>query len=375
MHILFSVVIFSLGLMAGFLAIANYAQNNSIHKAVVDTFVGNWETIEEKKVEDQQVVAWIPYWDQERAFQSFTTNIDSFDYVSLFWYYLDKNGDIVKYIPAREDKSIIAIAHSNGVKVLALIANLPDAGGGDWDAVRVNRVISSPQARAKHIEDILEIVRRHNFDGINIDYESLEASHKNDFTSFIKELSEALHKENKIVALALHPKTAEGRANESNGSQAQDWKELGNYADQLHIMTYEQYNASTKPGPSAESTWNKRVIAYAKKLIPIEKIYFGVGLYGYEWPKDSEREVRGLTSMQIDHIIASSSPRIMRDPASQEAHFVYENDEGQEFEVWYNDVESVAYKLHFAKEEGVGGVGLWRLGGEDPRVWELMMRQ
>jgi len=70
----------------------------------------------------------IPYWDQDKAVQVFKAHPGKFDIISLFWYRLDEQGNIVKYTDAREDLSIIDFARRNNVKVLALIANLPEEG-------------------------------------------------------------------------------------------------------------------------------------------------------------------------------------------------------------------------------------------------------
>jgi spore germination protein len=41
-------------------------------------------------------------------------------------------------------------------------------------------------------------------------------------------------------------------------------------------------------------------------------------------------------------------------------------------EVWYEDAESIAAKLELADSHGVGAVELWRLGSEDPRLWDSL---
>src|SRR3989344_8513540 len=63
----------------------------------------------------------IPYWEQEKAFLSFSQNAEKFDYISLYWYYLGADGTIKKYRGAREDQNIIKFAHDNNIKVGAII--------------------------------------------------------------------------------------------------------------------------------------------------------------------------------------------------------------------------------------------------------------
>src|SRR3990167_9511888 len=73
-----------------------------------------------------KVIGWIPYWDQQKAFKSFSQNVSLFDFISVFWFRIDTNGDLTKYKTAVIDRSIIDYAHKNGVKALAVVANLPD---------------------------------------------------------------------------------------------------------------------------------------------------------------------------------------------------------------------------------------------------------
>src|SRR3990167_9598571 len=157
-----------------------------------------------------KTVGWIPYWDQKTAFASFSKNVELFDFVSAFWYRIDAEGNLTTYKQTVEDQSIIDFAHKNNVKVLAVVANLPDyEEGGDWDYKRVDKVISSTAARKAHIQVLIGLAAEHNFDGINIDYEALKRSQRENFTAFIEEFAQAHHKEGKILGVAIHPKTPE----------------------------------------------------------------------------------------------------------------------------------------------------------------------
>lgn len=318
----------------------------------------------------REVLGWIPFWDQQRAYQSFSNNADVFTHISLFWYLVRSDGSVKKYIYANEDKTIINFAHSKGVKVLALVANLPDEDeGGDWDASRVEKVIGSASARKKHVADLVSLVNKYGFDGINIDYEALEEFQKESFTLFIKDLSEQMHSRGKVVAVALHPKKREGDPNYSNGSQAQDWGKLGKYADQLHIMNYEEHWETSPPGPTASVPWVESILSYAKKLIPNGKIFAGVPLYGYDWDGSSKAE--GVTFTQVQSLVKKYNPKIVWDSRAKTNYFSY-RDDSTSHTVWYEDNRSVSAKLNLFNNMGLNNTAFWRLGGEDPRVWTTL---
>jgi len=56
------------------------------------------------------------------------------------------------------------------------------------------------------------------------------------------------------------------------------------------------------------------------------------------------------------------------DEPSQSPSLVYANN-GQSHVVWYEDSRSFAAKLGLATQQHFAGVGLWRLGQEDPGIW------
>lgn len=343
---------------------------------LVGVLVTLWQRPAQPKVEavrtpsSPQIAAAIPYWDQAAAIASLKAHQDLFDFVSVFWYVLRSDGSLTTYPNAKVDDSLITWAHANDIQVLALIANLPaEDEGGDWDAERVERVISSQEARAQHIADILALVKQHNFDGVNIDYEALPRELRSNFTRFTRELSAALHQEGKVLGVALHPKVGEGNPRYSNGSQAQDWKELARYADHLYLMTYEEHWGSSAPGPAASPEWLMEVLTYAQELIPPDKIYAGIPLYGYDW--SDEAPTQGLTYADVQDLIAEHQPQVRWDSAGGSWHFTY-TDEEEAHEVWFEDERSVQLKLGLTRQLNLSNVAFWRLGGEDPGVWSVI---
>ncbi len=316
----------------------------------------------------------IPYWDQPTAFASFKANVSLFNYTTVFWYTLRADGGISKYIHAQEDPNIINFAHQNNVKIFGLIANLPDDDeGGSWDYKRVEKVISTPTARNNHINEIVALIERVGFDGISIDYEELETYQKNDFTTFIKELASALHEKGKLLGVAIHPKSGEGKPSEDNGSAAQDLVPLSLSADQLYFMTYGEHWDDSKAGPIASLSWVKSVINYALSIgVPRKKVFMGIPLYGLDWPKygSSYGTAEGLTFSQVTRLITVYKPAVLVDSSNSSAHFDYSLS-GQIHEVWFENSQTVESKLDFAKSLGIS-VTFWRLGGEDSQIWPLL---
>lgn len=326
----------------------------------------------------KKLLGWIPYWDQEAAYESFKTNIELFDFISFFWYRLDSNGLITTYTTTDEDQSKIDFAHENGVKVLAVIANLPDyTEGGDWDSHRVDHVIATDEARQAHIAALLKLVEEHNFDGINIDYEALHREQRNDFTLFIKELSEALHLKGKILGVALHPKTSENNPAEDNGSHAQDWEQLSKFADQLYLMTYSEHYLGSAPGPNASPGWIDHVLNYAVNAVgvPRKKIFFGIPFFGHTWSTTDSKSFTGISDdVTFQDVLLMQQKYDIQpqwDSATFTPYLTY-TDNDREIVTWFENAESLKEKLALREKYAIPNLAFWRLNGEDPKIWPLL---
>lgn len=311
----------------------------------------------------------IPYWDQENAINSFKENVNAFSQVPVFWFYLDTEGSVKKYKSADIDSELIDFAHEQSIKISALIANLPE--DGDWDSERVSKVIGTSSSRKKHIQEIVDLVNKYNFDGVSIDYEAVAGRERTNFSAFIKELSVALGRENKFLGVALHPKTS----NSMGQYRFQDWEELAKYADELYIMSYGENYDEGSAGPIASLPWVKRIVDYTKSLnVPLEKFFLGIPLYGYDWNMDNDDAAEGLTYRDVLSLLSDNNLELEFDQDLASPHFHYEDESGDEHEVWFENAKSVEAKVRLAKDAGFGGVTFWRLGNEDLQVWEAVRK-
>lgn len=313
----------------------------------------------------------MPYWDQENALLSFENNKSDFDFISIFWYYLGNDGEIKKYTYANDDSTIITNAHTNNVKILNTITNLPEDANTTWDSKRVENIINNKSLRKKHIEDISKQLNDMDFDGIIIDYESLIPSTKNNFTLFINELAQVLHRDNKILAVALHPKTAKTPPDQDIGA-FQDWQQLSKSADQLYIMAYDQHYDNSEAGPIASIEWVKDIIAFSRNIhIPPGKLFLGIPVYGYDWDKDDNQKAEGLTYLQAIQRLQEYGSTEKWDEKASSPFFIY-NKEGHKHEVWFENARSILEKIILTEKSGLHGINFWRLGAEDPAIWNIL---
>ncbi len=308
----------------------------------------------------------IPYWDQAAGVESFADHAGQLNQLALFWYYIDADGKITKYQYAQEDSSILTLAHTHHIKVFFTLTNLGEQSGETWDSSRVEKVISDDSSRRQHIDDIMSVLNRLPFDGVNIDYEQVAANQRANFTTFMNQLAARLHQQHKQLSLALHPVT--DRETEQR-YQFQDAKALSKSADFMQLMAYDQHESSSDPGPVASYQWVSKAIGYLKsKQVPMNKVLLGVPLYGYDWTEGSDSQAADVTYKSEQDLLVQHHTELKWDATAGSSYFTYDQD-GETHQVWFEGTRSVQQKLQLARQSGVGGISFWHLGEEDPGIW------
>jgi spore germination protein len=280
-------------------------------------------------------------------------NSDLVGEINFFWYQLGAGGEIRGSMQGTQAVQALRRA---GMQIVPSIVN---AG---FNRNHVAAVIGDEAARTQHIAEILALVRDNDFDGIDIDYESLYAEDREPFSLFIEELAEALRAEGKILSIAVHAKTSD--AGRSGAHLAQDWARLGAAVDAFKIMTYDYHSGAGPAGPIAPVTWIDEVLTYAASVVPPEKTYMGIHFYGRDWVGSTGE---ALEWRQIMRRAEQAKAEIQRDE-SGEAWFTY--DDGRRT-VYVADAENISTKLSYILERhpSLAGIAIWRLGGEDPENW------
>ncbi|MFP4660593.1 MAG: glycosyl hydrolase family 18 protein [Halanaerobiales bacterium] len=274
------------------------------------------------------------------------------------WLEVKANGDLKinksnKLIEAFIDKDMI----------------IPMVQNADLDSSISNDLISNQGAVDLFIKNILSYIEEENFNEICIDIEGINYKNKNLFSSFIKKVADFLHQHGFSLSVVVPAKLENNQ--DSTWSGAYEYSSLAEAVDRIIIMAYDFHWPGGSPGPIAPLSWVQDVVDYAIMEIPLEKIFLGLGLYGYDWTIKREQRARGLVYEQIRNIVEKYNITTEWDQDSQSPYFRYIiNDE--EHEVWFENKESIAKKLKLISEFQLKGVVFWRLGQEDSDLWKVL---
>lgn len=287
--------------------------------------------------------------DQTGSFPSMKAFAQSMTGVGPFWYRATQDGTL----ETKESQLVYDTAKQLGLKMFPLITNKTGA---------TDAVLGDPAVRTKVIDNIVNVVSQKSYDGVNIDFELVPQKHRDDLTAFMAELYSKLHPLNKLVIISVFPQVDVS----ADISGAYNYAELAKNSDFLQIMTYDHHWSTSAPGPIAAIDWYEKNIQYAiNECGGPQKVIIGIGAYGYDWPHNGT----GETISYADAIVRAeqNDAKINFDEQSQSPWFKY-----KDREVWFENDKSISAKLDVIAKYNPAGIAIWRLGQEQPEIWNLI---
>ncbi|MBS4192603.1 glycosyltransferase [Bacillus sp. FJAT-49705] len=302
--------------------------------------------LQEKMTYNNDVYAFYVNWDPNSE-QSLRQNIDKIDVLVPQWFHLNANLELESDIQTE----IGDLAKKNGVKVVPLINN---AKNGEWNQDTIHKLLTSPEAQEKLITNLHGQIKKHGYDGINIDFENISKNDRDLLTGFMRDLYKVFHADGLSVSIDVPP-----------ANEAFDYKELEKYADQIILMSYDENVLN--PGPIASSSWFKKNLSQISK----DKLIVGLANYGYDWDWEKQQAGETVSFDDVTRLAETADLEIQWDDMSQTPYLKYmENNKAHE--IWFMDSVTFYNQLKMSAEAGAQGVALWRLGTEDPSIWDIL---
>jgi spore germination protein len=269
-------------------------------------------------------------------------------------------------VATREYPELTALAKTNGYQLQALVHNF---GGNGFDADVARAVLSNPAIRTRLVQNLLATAKQYGLAGINIDIENVPPDQRPGYTALIKELKETFAPQNLAVTISIPAKTWDDT--QSPWSGAFDYKALGQYADKVVPMAYDQHLPGYYAGPVAGLPWVEQVAKFAASQMDPHKVLIGIAAYGYDWEKGTTIG-RGLSVPQAVNLANKHGATMQWDDKHQVPWFTYKNDKGQERVVYFENAYSISPKLDLVAKYDLAGIAIWRLGLEDPAIWSVI---
>ncbi|AUS96894.1 hypothetical protein CDQ84_01950 [Clostridium thermosuccinogenes] len=283
--------------------------------------------------------------------------------------YFGINEDGSLKLTTKLSSDFIISAQKKGIKVVPFISN-------HWDR-ELGRIALANRERLA--TQLANAVKQLNLDGVNVDLENLNEDDRDAYTDFVRLLREKLP-DDKIVAVAV----AVNPSNATKGWNASyDYAGLAKYSDYLMLMAYDEHYESGKEGPVASADFVEASIKYALKRVPSEKIVLGIAFYGRYWISGKSYGGYGISNSKVEALIKMYGGRVTYDynkqspkavitikPTDPAYYISGKKLEPGTYTFWYENEQSIKYKLTLVKKYNLKGTGSWSLGQETENTWK-----
>jgi spore germination protein YaaH len=269
------------------------------------------------------------------------------------------------------DLDLIDEAHRNGVAVTLSVTNFDPAG--------LDALLSSASARERLIDGLLQMVGDAGADGVNIDFEGVRESQKQNLSRFMIDLRAAFHAQIPGALVTICTPAVDWRG-------AFDYDVLAENTDGLMIMGYGyHYSGSDNAGPISPLRGGSRNLEWTVQdylqwggAQNRDKFILGLPWFGYDWPTVSLEPRAATTDKGTAVFYASAKLKALQygrlwEALGASAWYRYTKS-ALPRQAWYDDGESLAAKFELVNQNDFGGIGIWALGydGQEPELWNAV---
>ena len=284
------------------------------------------------------------------------------------YFALDQNGNLV--LSPKVDSVFIDAMHAQNMAVAPCL-------NSHWNREHAVAALDNMEALTTQIS---AAVAELNLDGVNIDLQNLPHTEKDRHTQFVGLLRQKLPPGAQLsVSVAANPK---GWTTGWHGSY--DYAKLALNCDFLLIMAYDESYAGSPPGPVASYEFVENSVKYALKYVAPDKLVLGLPLFGRYWKRGAAAGGNGISQMDAYTLSRADGARLIYHAQSHSQQLLLTVPQGEsytiwgnrkldpgEYEIWFDDIETIEKKLGLVKEHGLLGSGTWALGQENPEIWPV----
>lgn len=258
---------------------------------------------------------------------------------------------------------LIAAARQANVKVLLGVTQ------AYWRGQSLNFRKATASQRDRLVSEILAVVGRYDFDGVDIDWEPFTRRLDADgMTALLTDLRARLGGK-ALTAAAIITDSAY-------------WGTVHQLVDRVNVMTYDMSGShdpyvwhNSALHSDSDNVWSIRLAVdrFSARGVPLQKLGIGIGFFGWRWTGRGVNGPRSLTNGKPDlrqlayHTFVSeiTPERYRWDPVAQVPYLIFDPNPGvtphSEGFLSYDNERSVGAKVRYARERRLGGWIIWAL--------------
>lgn len=307
-----------------------------------------WEAVYDQKIDTTQIGP-----------------IQGVNVVSPTWFELADDKGTIK---GKADPAYVKWAHQQGLQIWALFSN-------DFEPDRTTKALATVETRFTMIQQLLAFAEVYRLQGINIDFENVHTSDKENFVQFIRELTPLLHEQGLVVSIDVTPKS-----NSEMWSLFLDRAALGSVVDYMMVMAYDEHWASSpKSGSVASLPWTESSIVRIMEEdgVPPSKLILSMPLYTRIWTEKKGTDGKvAVTSKavgmdKVKEIIAAKKLKPELDAVAGQNYVEY-TEGGALNRIWIEDDVSMQARVALVRKYDLAGVATWQRAFQTASIWKTI---
>jgi len=302
----------------------------------------------------------------------------------------------VIYSFANMEGGVLGNVWSNPIKELRQknpeIKLMVAVGGWSFGVTKMTEMLKDADSRFRFVNDSVPFLRKFEFDGLDLDFEypginNTEFSRfsppedKQKFTELVKALRGRFEEDAAATGTPRLLLSAAFGCRKPDIDAGYEIEKLAQYLDFMNLMTYDLrgvtdefashhsalYSGSYEEGEQKVFNQHWVVNYFISNGAPAQKLILGISLYGrsFIWNTDA-RMIGGpakygdnVSFKQICGYLNSKWKRIWVE--DQHVPFIFQGN----IMIGYDDEESIAIKVNYTIQRGLGGMMFWSVDNDD----------
>ena len=292
-------------------------------------------------------------WD-EQSRTSLVDHVNQLDIVAPQWVALNGAGGDLSFTNDPRADAIIAKS-TRHPSVMPLVHNSADRL---FDGKTADALLANPRARLKLIANLQDFAQKRGYSGYMFDFENLSRAGLKLYPGFIAQANAAFQASGREIWVTAP-------------FDDDDWplKALAKASDTLVLMAYDEHYFTGGAGPVAGQDWFEKHLSADMAGVDPNKVVFALGGYGIDWTKGGSADP--VTFHEATLNAHDSGVDIGFDKSSLNPNYAYANEDGTQHQVWFLDAVTLYNQVHVADAWRPRGYAVWRMGSEDPGVWDV----
>ena len=249
------------------------------------------------------------------------------------------------------------------------------------------QVLTYSSRRESLINNLISAAIQYKLDGINVDFESLDPSIGDSYIQFIRELSLKCANNGIVLSVDNYPPTAY--------TAFYNRSEQAVFADYVILMGYDEHYAGSEEAGSVSSIgFVNQGVADTLQSVPADQLILGMPFYTRVWSEtpvsddgaavsttedtsDSdtlyELDCYSAGMKEVQNLISTNGAVPVWSDTDGQYYVEYING-GVTYKIWVEDATSLEEKLKVMQSNQLAGGAFWKLGLEDPAVWDTIIK-